>query len=313
MSQQQTLTSVFEATKEELANSLSGLLLPKDAERVLNVIVDYFSKVCDDNSDYRQNLTQSEDYILQAALSMLNAQRALVAAFDCKPEITIVEERKTTTSPRPSHAPVLPAPSSSLIGAGGGAVVGKLIWENWGAVFGAIAGTALTIYLSQRTRLAKALITPQVAPKTKVVVKDIPVDTPALLAVIGQICDSLDNLVETFRAQIKRVVNKYESQEKPTIEREYRVLLEGIQSLIGYKRGHSPEEEKYLSKLQTRVEDLAELLDNYGLEAVDYTPDHSDWFEAIESKNTTEPQFVAPAIIKNGGLVIKGKIFIPKK
>lgn len=313
MSTKPTLSSIFETTKGELANSLLGLMLPKDTEKVQTVIVAYLNNVCDENSEYRQNLTQSEDYILQAALSMLNAQRSLVTTFDCKPEISVVSESERPKTSKSSHTSTLSNSTSSLIGAGGGVIVGKLLFGSWGAVFGAIAGTAVALYLSQRPKPDETLTATTAAPKSKVVIKDVPVDTPALLAVMGQICDSLDNLIATFRAQIKRVVNKYESQEKPTIEREYRVLLEGIQSLIGYKRGHSPEEEKYLPKLLTRIEDLTELLENYSLETVDYTPEHSDWFEAIESRNSTEIKMVTPAIIKNGALVIKGKIFIPKQ
>lgn len=317
MAQQPTLASIFEATKGDLASSLSGLTLPNDAERVQSVITDYLNQVCDENNDYRQNLTQSEDYILQAALSMLNAQRALVATFECKPQITITSvasEATYTEKQKASFSDTQQKSTTTFIGVGSGALVGKLLLGGWGAVFGAIAGTAIALYLSQKAAQPAAHKTPNipaVAPKVKIT--DTPIDITALLAVIAQICDSLDNLIATFRAQIQRVVHKYESQDKPTIERDFRVLLEGIQSLIGYKRGHSPEEEKYLAKLQTRVEDLAELLDNYDLETIDYTPEHSDWFEAVESKNATEIKMVTPAIVKGGGLVIKGKIFIPNK
>lgn len=324
MSQAQTLISIFEETKGELKNSLSGLVLPKDSDKVQSIITEYLNTVCDEESDYRQNLTQSEDYILQAALSMLNAQRGLVAAFDRTPDNTAVPvvaheldsiEKPETRTLNPKKNPfndVKADARTSLIGAGGGALVGKLILGGWGAVFGAVAGTAVALYLSQKSNASTDSCFSSNSDSNKVnEVNDTPVDTSLLLGVIANICESLDNLIATFRAQVKRVVNKYESQEKPTIEREYRTLLEGIQSLIGYKRGHSPEEEKYLSKLQTRVEDLAELLDNYDLEAVDFTPEHSDWFEAIESKNTTVIKMVSPAVVKNGVLVLKGKIFTP--
>lgn len=315
MTESLTLKSIFEATKGELADSLSGLALPKDSEKVQRIIADYLNKVCDENSDYRQNLTQSEDYILQAALSMLNAQRAMVAAFDCKPIVTLTQCEEDTKSLKPilTKSYPTPTPTNTLIGAGGGALVGKLLLGGWGAVFGAVAGTAITLYLSQRSQPAMANPVQASVSEVTTEIVDTPVDTAALLSVIGQICDSLDNLIATFRAQIQRVVSKYESQEKPTIERDFRTLLEGIQSLIGYKRAHSPEEEKYVSKLQTRVEDLAELLDNYDLEAVDYTPEHTEWFDAIESKNANEVKLVTPAIIKEGALVIKGKIFTPAK
>lgn len=318
MSQQPTLCSIFEATKGELAVSLSGLVLPKDTAKIQEFITTYLNQVCDEDSDYRQNLTQSEDYILQAALSMLNAQRDLVTAFDSTPSIEIKEVSDQAES-TPSHSglkakhyPDTVSSTSSIIGAGGGALVGKLIFGGWGSVFGALAGTAVAIYLSKQN---SPIITEvkEISTKPEVVISDTPLNVESLLSVIGQICGSLDNLIETFRAQIRRVIDKYESQDKPTIERDYRVLLEGIQSLIGYKRGHSPEEEKYLTKLQTRVEDIAELLDNYDLVAVDYTPEHADWFEAIESNNATQIRLVNPAIVKDDSLVLKGKIFVPKK
>nr|MBD5377523.1 DUF456 domain-containing protein [Bacteroides sp.] len=320
MPQQPTLISIFEKTKDELAASLSGLKLPTDLEKVQNIIASYLNDVCDENSDFRQNLTQSEDYILQAAMSMLNAQRALVTAFECNPQPALsVKAAQPQNSPRLESKASVSA-STSFLSAGGGALVGKLLLGGWGAVFGAVAGTAIALYLSQNTRTA-SVPTERCELETESYDMDTennhpesetPINTQALLSVIAQICDSLDNLIATFRAQIQRVVSKYESQDKPTIERDFRTLLEGIQSLVGYKRGHSPQEEKYLSKLQTRVEDLAELLDTYDLEAVDYTPEHSEWFEVVESKNATEIKMVTPAVVKNGALVLKGKIFTPK-
>lgn len=314
MSQQLTLSSIFESTKDELANSLSGLTLPNDSEQVQTIIVNYLNKVCDENSDYRQNLTQSEDYILQAALSMLNAQRELVSAFDCQPKAVVEIPQANPNFISPTTTPKAFQTVNStkaFIGAGGGALVGKLILGGWGAVFGAVAGTAVALYLSQQPQSCENKREVVATDAVNTSITDSPVNTTALLSVIAQICESLDNLIATFRAQIQRVVSKYESQEKPTIERNFRTLLEGIQSLIGYKRGHSPEEDKYVSKLQTRVEDLAELLDNYELAAVDYTADKADWFEVVESKNATEIKMVTPAITKSGTLVLKGKIFVP--
>lgn len=304
-----------------MSASLSDLTLPKDAAKAQEVISTFLNTVCDENNEYRQNLTQSEDYILQAALSMLNAQRDLVSAFDVAPKIKIEatqhseSESDITTAKEKLSKNSSISTTSAFIGVGGGAVVGKLLLGGWGAVFGAIAGTAIALYLSQQqsTPTQSLSAKPALQPcAPNITIAETPIKSDLLLSVVSQICDGLDNLIATFRAQIKRVVNKYESQDKPTIERDFRVLLEGIQSLIGYKRGHSSDEDKYLSKLQTRVEDLAELLDNYDLVAVDYTPEHADWFEAIESNNATQIKLVTPAIVKGDALVLKGKIFTPK-
>lgn len=318
-----SLSSIFAATKDDLAASLFGLVLPKDVQSVQEKIASYLNEVCSEDNEFRQNLTQSEDYILQAALSMLNAQRNMVYVLSQAPKI-----ETTTSLPGSSQTSKAFAQSkttsisasapNALLGSGGGALIGKLVLGGWGAVFGAIAGTALVLYMAQQkseksttqtSHPAKQIVAETITSK----IIDVPVDEDALLSVIEQLCDSLDNLINTFRAQVRRVVNKYESIEKPTIEREYRVLLEGIQSLLGYKRGHSATEDKYVGKLQERIEDLAELLDNYDLEAVDYAEINAQWFDAIESEKATEIKLVAPAITKKGTLVIKGKVFIPKK
>ena len=131
------------------------------------------------------------------------------------------------------------------------------------------------------------------------------------LNIVGNICSSIDSLIETFRAQINRVINKYENQEKPTLENEYRFLLESVQSLIGYKRAHG-EDEKFVYKIQERIEDMAESLENYNLEVVNYTKENSNWFDVIENPNVQTVSQVLPAIVKNGSVVLKGRIFIPQ-
>lgn len=323
-----TLTSIFLSTKEELSTSLSGLVLPKDLKEVQLRITNYLNHVCDEDNEFRQNLTQSEDYILQGALSLLNAQREMVSALSATPklETIVVEEEENLDSGDNTPKKLVNyverseknvSATNALIGSGGGALIGKFILGSWGAVFGAIAGTAISLYLSQQNPRADTSKPDMLRQSSKsdvaINIIDVPVDSEALLKVIGQLCESLDNLIATFRAQIQRVVDKYESQEKPTLEREYRTLLEGIQSLVGYKRGHSDKEDKYVGKLQERVEELAELLDNYDLEVVDYTPEKSVWFEIVESPNAKEIKLVKPAITKNGAILFKGKIFTPIK
>ena len=96
------------------------------------------------------------------------------------------------------------------------------------------------------------------------------------------------------------------------MEQEYRFLVEGLQTLIGYKRTHISDE-KYLSKLQMRIEDVAESLENYNLTVEDYSEEKGSWFEMLESSKVSAPQMVFPAIVRNGKAVLPGKVFIPEK
>lgn len=132
------------------------------------------------------------------------------------------------------------------------------------------------------------------------------------IRIVAGVCDSIDNLIETFRAQVNRVVSKYEQQPKATLETNFKSLLEGIQSLIGYKRTHEATEEKYVIKLQQRIEDLTELLDNYDLEIIEYNGDNMNLFEENISPNVQHPQMVVPAVVKGENAVLKGKVFVPE-
>ena len=187
-------------------------------------------------------------------------------------------------------------------------MVGNLVFGGWGAVFGAIAGTAVTVYLSNRKESQNNTSTnvdSEPNPQESVI------DTKVFITIIEKICDSVDNLISTFRGQINRVVGKYENQPKPSLEKEYRPLLENIQTLVGYSRTHS-EDEKFSRKIQERIEDMAELLDTYNLYLVNYSEEKESWFEKVSSPNTNQPKMVYPAIVKADEVVLKGKIFVPE-
>ena len=110
---------------------------------------------------------------------------------------------------------------------------------------------------------------------------------------------------------MKRVVQKYESQDKPSLDKEFRPLVETIQSLVGFERYHDIAEEKFNKKLIERIEDLAESLDMYDISLVNYSDEKASWFDKVVSPNATELKEVYPAVIKNDSLIIPGKVFIP--
>lgn len=320
MENKQTLRTLFESGKADLASKLQSFSLPKDAKKVQSTVTNYFNQLFDSEGEYRQHLTQSEDYIFQAAMSLLNAQQAM--ANDLIAQAKEIQNQPIGSAPtlekqvfglKREQYPM--AIGGSAVGSYVGGCFGSLLnnnWGNtWGAVFGAIAGTALSLYYASQPRKSKSKMSQPQPVQRKVEAPKM--NTETFLSIIGSICDSMDALIETFRSQIHRVIDKYESMEKPTIEKEYRFLLEGVQSLAGYKRTHDETDEKYLEKLQTRVEDLAETLENYNLTLEDYTEENDHWFEKVESNKTTEVRMVYPAVVKNGkDVVLKGKVFIPE-
>lgn len=322
MEDKTTLRALFDSKKNELEQKLEGLSLPKDNQKIQELISGYLSELFDSEGAFRQNLTQSEDYLLQATMSLLTAQQEMGNAFlSHKASLKSIEE---STSQSPSgkestyssskkigdYLSTSVTATQSLAGTGAGAVLGRLVFGGWGAVFGAIAGTAVTVYLAGKNPKPAG---PDVEKGTTIrqeIVND-PIDVHAFTSVVRGICDSVDNLISTFRAQVNKVIDKYEAMAKPSIEKEYRFLLESIQSLLGYKRMHSPEEEKYEKKLNIRIEDIAECLENYNLSVVDYDGENDYLFEMVTSEDAKEKRMVYPAIVKESIAVLKGKVFAP--
>ena len=292
MKERITLKLLFESKKEDLKQQLEGLSLSHDASMIRKIVYDYLNELFESEGEFRQSLTQSEDYLLQAAMSLLNAQREMCSAMLVE---EVVEDKKEGFLDTEMNA------KEALLGSAGGALVGKLLLSGWGAVFGAIAGTAIVVYLANRKDHKKDL------PETE---KGHPIDVDRFLMVVSGICASIDNLMATFRSQINAVVNKYENKELPSLDKDYRMLLESVQSLVGYSRMHG-DDEKFVRKVQERINDLADTLENYQLEVVDYSEDKAAWFERVSSPNTLQLKMVYPAIIKKGEVVLMGKVFVP--
>ena len=319
MQTKQTLASMFEANKQALENELKGLSLPKDSNKIQSIVTNYFDSLFDQDGSYRQSLTVSEDYILQAALSLLNAQQEMGQKLT---EQEIIIETKTSSSLETDseikQTPIQKILSQkinggkTLIGAGSGAILGKVaLSSGWGAVFGAIAGTAIVLYLAAKSDRNPHGTTKAISPKPTVEtsIQNTDIDITSFLNIIKQTCESIDSLINTFRSQIQKVVNKYESQDKPTLEREYGLLLESIQSLLGVAYSNT-DYEKRLAKIDERLEQLVESLENYGLDVVKYKEENSLWFESLTSTKVLEPTMICPAIVKNGKKKKKGKVFV---
>ena len=207
MEEKVTLSSLFNSRKDELEQKLSGLQLPSDAEKVQKVIADYLKGLFDNEGEFRQSLTQSEDYILQAALSLLSAQQEMSNAILKQPVKFETKELPKVDSSTIQHSVSVSsglldtkiAPTHALLGSGGGALVGNLVFGGWGAVFGAIAGTAVTVYLSNRKESQNNSSTNVDSEPN---LQESVIDTKVFITIIAKICDSVDNLISTLGVKL---------------------------------------------------------------------------------------------------------------
>lgn len=255
-----TLKQLFESQRDVLAQRLEGMKLPKDAEKAQVVVSNYLNELFDGDGEFRQSLTQSEDYILQAALSLLNAQQMMIGELSKVNDIAkhnlqdhVTEQSEQDHSHSKSH-PILTIGGSAI-----GGTAGAIVFGTWGAVFGAIAGTAIAIYSSTRlqTKASRGA-----ARSNAVQTKGTPIDPNVFIGIVGGICESVDNLIMTYQVQVRRLKNSYESQEKPSLLNDYSSLLSQIENVC---RAAESTSDNAHAKLLKAISMMAEVLENYDL------------------------------------------------
>lgn len=246
-----TLAIMFESNREALEKELMKLVLPKDAHKVEDVVSKYLNSLFENEGKYRQHLTQAEDYILQSVLGLLNAQQGIIR------ELYTETNDNLPISSIPNKKSILPKEhySYTLAGTTVGGAVGSIL-GTWGAIFGAIAGTAIVLYA-----ISQPLLQPQTSvPQSHIT--QLPIQTKAFLSIVQQICESIDNLMETFRVQVKRIQNAYEQQEKETLSSKYPILINTIENLIKATESTSTDQ---VEEIKLQADLLKRSLKNYGI------------------------------------------------
>lgn len=245
-----SLRSIFAQSKEQLLNELKGLVLPNDAPLVQKIVANHLGLLFESGNDFRRSLTKSEDYILQSALQLLQVQQNITVEIAKSMKNDQPAQRDVSTSPIKS-----PNPYYTLVGTGVGVLAGGIL-GTWGAVAGAIAGTAIVIYCTSKTQMSDNIYrqgqrnTPPC------------MDAEIFVRIVEQICECIDGLMDTYRVQVKRIQNMYELREKPSLLNECSVLFAQIANVNKAVEAHK---ENTPAKVVSATEMLVESLENYGL------------------------------------------------
>lgn len=298
----QTLTSIFSTGRTLLEQKLQGLTLPHDSEKIQKIISQELTALIAPKGDFRLSLTVAENAILQHAVGLMNIRHQL--------STQMIPENKSN-KPEMRAIPITAKPEisglASIVGSAVGGSVGALI-GSWPAVIGAVVGTSVATYYRE--------FMPKQMTNDKTGCQNVPKETPdsidphALTDIIHTICQQIDQLIATYRGNISDLRFSYENREKETLSRDYRFLLESIQSVLGcsYSTGNATG----IKKLQDRCEQLGESLENYGLRAEVYEESTAAFFEPIFSEQCDSPTTKMPAILEGDKLVLKGKVILPK-
>lgn len=268
-----TLKSIFALNKDELSKKLSGLILPKDSQKIQTIVSDFLGNLFENDGMYRQSLTDQEDFILLAAIELIKSQQNITSEltknYNCTSQSTAnnIKEQKSELRKKNLVKDSVVAGGAglgALAGSGlgvkmvnSGALSGGLV-STWFAFAGAIAVSALVIYLSYQQKennKTKTFI-------TKDYVGEFSLDAEVFCSIVERICESIDNVIETYRVQVKRIINTYEQRERPTLLNTYSLLTEQIANVINISRNCG---EDTPEKLKKAILIMEECLENYDL------------------------------------------------
>lgn len=240
-----TLTSIFDSNKETLAQKLNKFSLPKDSLSVEKTVSDFLNEMFESDGDYRLSLTQSEDYILQSSIQLLKAQQIIAIEISSKAAEFNKTPGTVTDCQKESNL------YTNLLGTGIGALAGGTL-GTWGAVCGAIAGTAIAIYLSTSKKTKQ--VTFNEVTNT--------INVNAFINIVKKICESIDNVMETYRVQVKRIENSYKNIEEESPLSKYSHLFSQIEYLHEVIESEKPQVPDTVVDAEAS---LIRSLRNYGL------------------------------------------------
>ena len=76
-----------------------------------------------------------------------------------------------------------------------------------------------------------------------------------------KVCESIDNLMQTYRVQVKKMENALSNREEVTLQNTYSILLDQIQNVINVA-----EQDKIPDNLKMAISYMEKSLQNYDLE-----------------------------------------------
>ena len=316
METQYSLVSIFEENKQELKERLLGKSFPKDAKEVHDVVNAYFEEILGKENLFRQRLKPSEEYILNAAMSLLNAQQSMYGDI-------IQQEIKGMESVEyyPESDDLIPIEESKkniVEGTGigiGASALGVGAYALGASVYGGLIVTVTTVaiglYVVSKLNDKRRFQIQREEPTSEFFLLDKKLDVDKFISIICNICKQIDELMNTYRVQIAQVRNSYKSKEEISLEKDFKLLLSSIQMMLGisYEEDAS---EKCLKKLKERVEEVGESLENYGIKVIKYSDEVKAAFEIVRRENIEQPKTLIPALEKDGTIVLRGKVAVRK-
>lgn len=293
-----SLLSLFEQSEADLKTKLSGLILPRDAEKLNQILSDLFVehiKV----GEYKQELTNSEMAIFQSAIQLveesLQLQQHLFAIKE-KEETLVTTEKKQDEERK---LPINKSQAAVVAVAATGILTGAV--TNVGTILLAIVATAAGVWITRENSGTNTIV------KEKAVRQELVVNADAIIGTTKKICQSLDNLMGVYQTNIENFKSRVDNKPEPTLYNSYGYLLNRLASLYRDKINNASAEE-----IDDDITKLFKTLKNYNYEFANYSDETKQFYEVEELEEISEPEVEEVAILEKGECIVKGKMYQPK-
>lgn len=297
-----SLLSLFQQSEAELKAQLTGLVLPKDEDKLNRVLSNLFVEhIYVDR--YKDELTNSELAIFQSAIQLVEASLKLQQdMFSFSQNTTasipaeVVKSEKDAYPQWRLNKNQMTVLGTTAVGVLAGAAT------NIGTMLLAIVATAAGLWISKETHENEVKV------QERVVAKDIQVNADAIINAARNICQSIDRLMDMYQTNINNLKSRMETKNQPTLQNMYGYLLDRLANLYRDKTNQAPAED-----IEDDISKIFKTLKNYRYEFVNYSEENKHMFEVEEIDGISEPEETEVAILENGICIKEGKYYQPKK
>lgn len=190
-----TLSSLFEQRKGEFIEQLNDIYLPRDAAKFEKIETDFLKSLLEKDGAYRQSLSEDENAMLESTLQLMQSQQHIAAGIAASLRgfnLRLQEEKS-----------ILPVPEKLLyyypvLGAALGSAIGSF-WNTWTTIAGAVVLTAISIFI------VTVIIKISTKKIDQAVIEDSEINPEVFAEVVGNICDKIDDVIETYRTQVRKM------------------------------------------------------------------------------------------------------------
>lgn len=297
-----SLLSMFQQSEAELKAQLTGLVLPKDEDKLNRVLSNLFVEHIHIER-YKDELTNSELAIFQSAIQLVEESLKLqqdIFSFTqnttASSSAEVIKYEKDAYPQWRLNKNQITLLGTTAVGILAGAAT------NVGTVLLAIVVTAAGLWISKESHDNEIKVL------EKIVAKDIQVNADAIINAARNICQSIDRLMDMYQTNIENLKSRIDNKPQPNLQNTYGYLLDRLANLYRDTTNQASAED-----IEDDISKIFKTLKNYRYEFVNYSEENKHMFDVEEIDGISEPEETEVAILENGICIKEGKYYQPKK